>query len=41
MTNAFTLQEFAEFLRNAAYADNQTHYIDWSLGIVHPGLQDW
>lgn len=31
-----TLQELAEFLRNAAYADNQSHGIDWSLYVIHP-----
>ena len=30
------LQELALFLRNAAYADKQSHHLDWSLHIVHP-----
>lgn len=34
------LQELAEFLRNAAYADNQSHYIDWSLCVLHPRTND-
>lgn len=35
-----TLQEFAEFLRNAAYADNLEHGIEWSLNVIHPRT-DW
>lgn len=35
-----TLQELAEFLRNAAYADDQSHGIDWSLNVIHPRTND-
>lgn len=35
-----TLQEFAEFLRNAAYADNLEHGIEWRLAVLHPRT-DW
>lgn len=34
------LQEVAEFLRNAAYADNRKHGIDWSMRVLHPKT-DW
>lgn len=34
------LQQLATFLRNAAYADNQTHYIDWHLSVVFPDSND-
>lgn len=40
MKNKINLQEFAEFLRDVAYADNLEHGIDWSLRIVHPKT-DW
>lgn len=31
-----TLQELAEFLRNAAYSDDMSHELDWRLGVLHP-----
>lgn len=33
-----SLQELAEFLRNAAYANNHMLNIDWRMSIVHPRL---
>jgi hypothetical protein len=38
--NVPKLQEVAEFLRNAAYADNQKHGIEWSIRVLHPRT-DW
>ena len=38
--NNVTVQEVAEFLRNAAYADNLKHGIDWSMRVLHPRT-DW
>ena len=38
--NVPKLQEVAEFLRNAAYADNQKHGIEWSMRVLHPRT-DW
>jgi hypothetical protein len=35
-----TLQELAEFLRDAAYSDNMSHEIDWSLRVLHPRDND-
>lgn len=34
------LQELAEFMRNAAYSDNQKHKMDWSLRVIHPRTND-
>lgn len=34
------IQAVAEFMRNAAYADNQKHEIDWSMRVLHPRT-DW
>ena len=31
-----TLQEVAELLRNAAYSDDQSNEIVWSLRVLHP-----
>lgn len=36
----FTLQELAEFLRDAAYSDDMIHEIDWSLRVLHPKNND-
>ncbi len=38
--NTTTLQELATFMRNAAYSDDQSHKIDWSLRVVHPSTND-
>lgn len=35
-----TLQEFAGFLLNVAYADNLEHGIEWRLAVLHPRT-DW
>jgi len=38
--NTITLQELAIFMRDAAYSDNQSHKIDWSLSVVHPSTNN-
>jgi len=38
--NTTTLQELATFMRDAAYSDNQSHKIDWSLRVIHPSTND-
>lgn len=35
-----TLQEMAEFLRDAAYSDHQSHFIEWSCSVIHPRTKD-
>lgn len=40
MKNIVNIQKLATFLRDAAYADNQSHGIEWRLAIVHPVTSD-
>ncbi len=40
MKKTATLQEISEFLRNAAYADNMKHGIDWCINVLYPRA-DW
>lgn len=38
--NDVSLQELAEFLRNATYSDGLTHELTWSLYVLHPRNND-
>ena len=38
--NAHTLQQVAEFLRDAAYSDRQSHFMEWTLRVIHPNTND-
>ena len=38
--NKLTLQELAEYMRDAAYSDDQSHHIRWSLSVIHPKTND-
>lgn len=40
MRRKVDLQELAEFMRDAAYGDNQIHHINWALSVIHPKTND-
>ena len=40
MKNIVSIQELVTFMRDAAYADDLKHGIDWSARIIHPSTDD-
>lgn len=40
MKNIVSIQELVTFMRDAAYADDLEHGIDWSARIIHPSTDD-